>query len=110
MPDHATTAPRRVQRTRRKGAVNEPAAVYVGRGSRWGNPHRLQSQDDTNRVWIVAKFRADLLAGRLGVTVEDVRRELRGRNLSCWCKPSEPCHADVLIEVANEPVAGGGAT
>jgi hypothetical protein len=41
------------------------------------------------------------MAGRLRVTVEDVRRELRGRDLYCFCKPGEPCHADVLIEVAN---------
>ena len=26
---------------------------------------------------------------------------LRGKDLACWCKPGEPCHADVLIELAN---------
>lgn len=26
---------------------------------------------------------------------------LRGKNLACWCKPGEPCHADVLLELAN---------
>ena len=26
---------------------------------------------------------------------------LKGKNLSCWCKPGDPCHADVLIEIAN---------
>lgn len=35
------------------------------------------------------------------VTVEDVRRELAGKDLACWCKPGHPCHADVLLEVAN---------
>jgi hypothetical protein len=30
-----------------------------------------------------------------------VRRELKGRDLACWCKPDEPCHADVLLEIAN---------
>jgi hypothetical protein len=29
--------------------------------------------------------------------------ELRGKNLACWCKPGEPCHADVLLELANRP-------
>lgn len=37
---------------------------------------------------------------------------LRGKSLACWCKPGEPCHADVLLELANEdaphPPAGGG--
>lgn len=28
-------------------------------------------------------------------------RGLRGKNLACWCKPGEPCHADVLLELAN---------
>lgn len=34
---------------------------------------------------------------------------IRGKNLACWCKPGEPCHADVLLELANTPleVKGG---
>jgi hypothetical protein len=32
---------------------------------------------------------------------KQAREELAGRDLLCWCKPGEPCHADVLIEVAN---------
>ena len=28
--------------------------------------------------------------------------ELRGKNLACWCKPDQPCHADVLLELANK--------
>lgn len=40
--------------------------------------------------------------GRGPVTVDDVRRELAGKNLACWCPLTEPCHADVLLEVANE--------
>lgn len=35
------------------------------------------------------------------VTVDDVRRELAGRDLACWCKPTDPCHADVLLSIAN---------
>lgn len=27
--------------------------------------------------------------------------ELRGHNLACWCPPGTPCHADVLIDIAN---------
>ncbi len=29
------------------------------------------------------------------------RRDLRGKNLCCWCPLDAPCHADVLLEVAN---------
>lgn len=28
--------------------------------------------------------------------------ELRGKNLACWCKIGNPCHADVLLELANQ--------
>lgn len=28
--------------------------------------------------------------------------ELRGKNLACWCKLGDPCHADVLLELANK--------
>jgi len=38
---------------------------------------------------------------RAYTTVEDVRRELAGKDLACWCPLSEPCHADVLLEIAN---------
>lgn len=34
-------------------------------------------------------------------TVDDVRRELRGKDLVCWCPLDQPCHADVLLELAN---------
>lgn len=32
---------------------------------------------------------------------EEIRKHLAGRDLACWCKTSEPCHADVLLEIAN---------
>jgi hypothetical protein len=50
-------------------------------------------------VW---HFERALRGGQLAVTVEDVRRELRGKDLACWCRASDPCHADVLLRVANE--------
>ena len=36
---------------------------------------------------------------------EAIRRRLRGRNLACWCALDQPCHADVLLEIANAPLA-----
>lgn len=35
-----------------------------------------------------------------------VRERLAGKNLACWCKPGTPCHADVLLELANPPQGG----
>ena len=73
--------------------------MVVTRPTRWGNPHPLA----LGRAEAVRRYRDDLLAGRLDVTVDDVRRELRGRDLACWCPLSEACHADVLLDVANGP-------
>lgn len=46
--------------------------------------------------------------------VANVRDALRGRNLACWCPEGTPCHADILLELANpllsdrEPSGGAG--
>lgn len=34
-----------------------------------------------------------------------IRAALTGRDLACWCPPDQPCHADVLLEIANQPAA-----
>jgi hypothetical protein len=88
----------RRQRSRRKGAHLPPDTVVVTRPTKWGNPHPLS----LGRAEAVRRYRDDLLAGRLGISVDDVRRELRGRDLACYCPLDEPCHADVLLEVANQ--------
>ncbi len=68
------------------------------RPTKWGNPHPLQLGRDE----AVRRYRDDLVAGRLRISVEDVVRELRGRDLACYCPLDQPCHADVLIAIANE--------
>ena len=90
--------PRRLQRSRRKGARLPAGTLVVSRPTKWGNPYPLSLV----REEAVRRYRDDLLAGRLPVTVQDVREQLRGRDLACYCPPDEPCHADVLIELANE--------
>jgi hypothetical protein len=90
--------PQRFQRSRRKGARLPAGAVVVTRPTKWGNPHPLE----LGRAEAVRRYREDLLAGRLKVTVADVKLELRGRDLACYCPLDEPCHADVLLAVANE--------
>ena len=57
---------------------------------------------ELGRAEAVRRFRADLIAGRLKITTDDVRRELRGRDLACYCPLDEPCHADVLLAIANK--------
>jgi hypothetical protein len=74
--------------------------IVVARPSRWGNPFRLGVDGD--RATCVARYGAALERGELGFTVADVRAELAGRDLACWCPIGEVCHADVLLAVANE--------
>jgi hypothetical protein len=86
--------------------------VYVGRGSKWGNPYdwRECPPDIGPPAWArgaaVEAFRDKLLRGYgerdIRFTIDDVRRELRGKNLACWCPPDHPCHADVLLGLAND--------
>jgi hypothetical protein len=91
--------PNRVQQRRTKGWRKGPNDVYVGRPSKWGNPHAVSPPATAADI---ERYRTDLLAGRLRFTVDDVQRELRGKNLACWCALDAPCHADVLLEIANQ--------
>lgn len=98
-----TVGPRRIQRSRTKGWRMPSGAIYVGRPSRWGNP--IHHEDDGTPVPSEAAtriFRHHLVVlGCCDVTVADVRRDLRGKFLACWCPLDQPCHADVLLEIAN---------
>jgi hypothetical protein len=49
----------------------------------------------------MAHYRRDLEHGKLGFSTGDVRHELAGKNLACWCRLDQACHADILLEVAN---------
>ena len=89
-------------------------AVYVGRPTKWGNPNRLRGARHVIDIWdrdhycdigesrgvAVRLFREQLIGGHLSVTVDDVE-ELAGHDLACWCSLDGPCHADVLLELAN---------
>ena len=95
------THPCRVQLSRRKGWRIPKNSVVVSRPSKWGNPFTLikTPEDPTGRIEATAAFR--ILCKR-GNSVERIRRELRGKNLACWCPlDGLPCHADVLLEIAN---------
>ncbi len=74
--------------------------MVAARPSRWGNPFRVGVDGD--RAECVTMFGRALAAGELGFGVDDVRRELAGMDLACWCAPDEPCHADVLLTLAND--------
>lgn len=71
-------------------------AIYVGRPSKWGNHFRIGK--DGTREEVIAKY-ADWLDGMIHNSLLDLD-ELQGKDLVCWCAPL-PCHADVLLELAN---------
>ena len=95
-------SPQRIQRKRTKG-WRMPNAVYVGRPGRWGNPFiaDLLNGGNMSPEETVDHFRRALIDGRLQVSVASVRRDLAGKDLACWCPPGAPCHADVLLLLAN---------
>lgn len=96
--------PTRIQRRRTAGWKKPTGAVDVTRGTAWGNPYRVGRpwrgyQAAVDAAHAVALFRA--LVALSPTFVGLVRAELAGRDLMCWCSLGEPCHADVLLEVAN---------
>lgn len=95
--------PTRVQLQRSPGWRKPPSAVSVARPHRYGNPHQVTA--DLGAAAAVELYRQDLHAGRLPYDVEQIRAELAGRDLMCWCPPGQACHADVLLEIANSETA-----
>jgi hypothetical protein len=112
--------PKRIQLSRKRGYRKPEGAVVVSRPGRWGNPYALASYqfesavghalpwDEANaRAMALRDFEHALRVGMLKVTVEDVKRELCGKDLACWCgiishDEYVACHADVLLSIAND--------
>lgn len=85
--------------------------VKVDRSTRWGNPFVVGEHG--TQAECVQLYRI-LLAGHICVSMRNTSQQLaarnhvlenlaslRGKNLACWCRPGLPCHADVLLELAN---------
>lgn len=76
-------------------------AVYVGRPSKWGNKHPIGWCDlcgqTHDRDAAIRNHTYDLLDLETRLRIKD---ELCGKDLVCWCAP-KPCHADILLEIAN---------
>ena len=107
--------PVRVQRKRMKGWRTPPNTVYVGRPTQWGNEFKV-GNDVTPQIaveryvlhlqgyfgYVESELRRAFHPWPVKSTeFEDWLRPLRGKNLSCFCPLDQPCHADVLLELAN---------
>jgi Domain of unknown function (DUF4326) len=106
-------------------AINGLPCVSVTRPSRWGNPYDVRRfglslslalfentlrgewdptllKDHSDELCNAAYKAHSAFMKRLGAhPLEIIKAELGGRNLACYCKLSEPCHADILLRRAN---------
>ena len=108
--------PERIQLSRKKGWRMPENTVKVSRPSYWGNPWIVGIDGDAAHC--VAEYRRLLTGNSVLSWPKQSQREsealrfnddafacevLRGKNLACWCKLDQPCHADVLLQLANGP-------
>lgn len=115
--------PKRIQRKRTKGWTMPENAVYVGRPTMYGNPFTVgQPLGDGLQPWVyeaadrrgvdrrtpltgeqvLGLFRAYMEINE-GLFIQEMKlRQIRGKDLACWCRLDQPCHADILLELANQ--------
>lgn len=112
--------PQRIQLRRTKGWRKPEGAIVVARPTNWGNPFTIAgalesgfaATEDAARALCVDAFRSVVTLGLRSewwfiygaARIEWMRdhlSHLRGHDLACWCPLDQPCHADVLLELAN---------
>ena len=112
---------KRVQRKRTKGWKMPDNCVYVGRPTLWGNPfihkdmsvaveaYRELISSGTKsfamgpgRLQFAGNAHPDTLHHAYPEFVKGFVRNLRGKDLACWCALNQPCHADILLELAEK--------
>lgn len=108
--------PERIHLRRARGWRMPPNTVKVTRPGRWGNPFIVNPKVRPGSKSGVAYFAVptiedaiacfeEMIESMLGEDPIGMRArldELRGKNLACFCALDEPCHADVLLRIANE--------
>lgn len=100
--------PIRIQRSRqqKQTSPNGLPIVYVGRPTKWGNPFKVGEKGIPTREVAVAMYKEWIGEGGKNIkqqrpTMEEIKKELAGKNLSCWCPLDGPCHANILLRIAN---------
>lgn len=104
-------APQRMRLSRAKGWKMPENTVKVDRTTPWGNPFVVGKHGTAAEcVYLYTRLAEGLLCmstdnvseqERARANMVVARTDLRGRNLACWCALDKPCHADVLLEIAN---------
>lgn len=80
----------------------EPYDVYIGRGSKWGNPFIIGK--DGNRDEVIKKYHMWIIKQP---ELMNSLNELDSKTLGCWCvnKPinyvrkNKRCHGEVLLKL-----------
>ena len=100
--------PERIRLSRAKGWRMPANTVSVARPSRWGNPCRVGGAID--REYAAAAHVAWISGCLIGrelygppPTISEIRTNLAGKSLACWCDHLGHCHADALLHLANAP-------
>ena len=96
-------APQRIHRERRKGWHMPPNTVSVCRPSRWGNIYVINGIHPETGEKVSRERAIELYAEWVQPHANIIREELAGKNLACWCRLDQVCHATVLLEIANAP-------
>jgi hypothetical protein len=105
------TPPKRIRLSRAKGWRKPSGAIVVARPTIYGNPFVIGVDGDPNTVkalyreWLTRNLADDDPWGTPPVIRRADIEALRGFDLACWCPPDQPCHADVLLELANQETA-----
>lgn len=113
--------PKRIRLSRAKGWRMPPNTVKVDRSTRWGNPFVVGKHGTLAECLDLYGY---LLGGALCLTTGNADEQraanqvlgremkagwpnLRGKDLACWCALDKPCHADMLLTLANAPPSTG---
>lgn len=108
--------PERIQLSRKKGWRKPENTAVVARPSKWGNPYRVTPATTAAEAvrmyrslidrWSRDRVEPHIRHDGLGVWDRNIKNTIRiqlgGKNLACWCPLDQPCHADVLLEIANQ--------
>ena len=92
--------PQRIQMSRRKGWRKPANTVYIGRPGKFGNPFGVEEH---GREEAISRYETWIQEPEQRVLLAEAGVILRHKNLGCWCRPGLPCHADILLQLVNEP-------
>jgi hypothetical protein len=107
--------PVRVQRKRIKGWKMPENTVYVGRPGKWGNPFKVGEaiwNPKSETISLITPNSVEECVELFEIYMKNGMakkhtwmykhlHELKGKNLACFCSLDKPCHADILLKLAN---------